>query len=70
MLHPKDTDLAAWIQKQDLYIYHLQETHFISRDTYRLKVKEEKKILHAKKSKENNYKSQEGYHIMIKGLIQ
>jgi len=25
----------------------LQETHFIPRDTYRLKVKEEKKILHA-----------------------
>ena len=49
---------------------YIQETHFISRDTYRLKVKEEKKILHAKKSKENNYKSQEGYHIMIKGLIQ
>ena len=31
--------LAEWIQKQDLYICSLQETHFRSRDTYRLKVR-------------------------------
>ena len=28
--------LAEWIQKQDLYIRCLQETHFRPRDTYRL----------------------------------
>ena len=31
--------LAEWIQKQDPYIYSLQETHFRPRDTYRLKVR-------------------------------
>ena len=30
--------LAEWIQKQDPYICCLQETHFRSQDTYRLKV--------------------------------
>ena len=35
------------IQKQDPYIYCLQETHFKTRDTYRLKVKGWKKIFHA-----------------------
>ena len=30
--------LAKWIQKQDLYICCLKETHLKSRDTYRLKV--------------------------------
>ena len=39
--------LAEWIQKQDPYICCLQETHFKSRDTYRLKVKGWKKIFHA-----------------------
>ena len=39
--------LAEWIQKQDPYICHLQETHFRPRDTYRLKVRGWKKILHA-----------------------
>ena len=34
--------LAEWIQKQDPYIYCLQETH-----THRLKVKGWKKIFHA-----------------------
>ena len=29
--------LAEWIQKQDPYIYCLQQTHFRPRDTYRLK---------------------------------
>ena len=33
--------LTGWIQKkQDPYIHCLQETHFISTDTYRLKVRE------------------------------
>ena len=39
--------LAEWIQKQDPYICYLQETHFRPRETYRLKVRERKKILHA-----------------------
>ena len=38
--------LAEWVQKQDPYIYCLQETHFKPRDTYRLKVKGWKKIFH------------------------
>ena len=38
--------LAEWIQKQDLYIFWLQETHLKPRDTYRLKVKGWKKIFH------------------------
>ena len=36
--------LFEWIQKQDLYIWCLQETHFIPRDTYKLKVRGWKKI--------------------------
>ena len=39
--------LAEWIQKQDLYICCIQETHFRPRDTYRLKVRGWKKIFHA-----------------------
>ena len=37
---------AEWIQKQDPYICCLQETHFTSRDTYKLKVRGWKKIFH------------------------
>ena len=39
--------LAEWIQKQDPYIYCLQETHFRPKDTYRLKVRGWKNIIHA-----------------------
>ena len=39
--------LAEWILKQDPYICCLQETHFTSRDTYILKVRGWKKIVHA-----------------------
>ena len=39
--------LAEWRQKQDLYICCLQDTHFISRDAYRVKVRGWKKIFHA-----------------------
>ena len=39
--------LAEWIQKQDLYICCLQETHFIPRDIYRLKLRGWKKMFHA-----------------------
>ena len=38
--------LAEWIQTQDSYICCLQETHLKTRDTYRLKVKGWKKIIH------------------------
>ena len=38
--------LAEWIQKEDPYIYCLQETHFRPKDTYRLKVREWKNIFH------------------------
>ena len=39
--------LAEWIQKQDLYICCLQETHFRYRDTYKLKVRVWRKVFHA-----------------------
>ena len=48
----KTQRLTEWIQKykngyKDSYICCLQETHFKTRDTYRLKVKGWKKIFHA-----------------------
>ena len=43
---PKRQRLTYWIQKQDLYIRCLQETHFRSRDTNRMKVRRWIKILH------------------------
>ena len=43
----KRQSLAEWIQKQDPYIHCLQESHLKTRDTYRLKVKGLKKIVHA-----------------------
>ena len=42
--------LAEQIQKQDTYIYCLQETHLKTRDTYRLKVRGWKKTFHANRS--------------------
>ena len=42
--------VAEWIQKQDPYIYCLQETHFRPRDTYRLKVRGWKKIFHSNRN--------------------
>ena len=39
--------LAEWIQKQDPFICCIQETHHKTRDTYRLKVKDGKKIFQA-----------------------
>ena len=44
--------LAKWLQKQGPYICCLQETHFRPRDTYRLKVKEWKKIFHANRNQQ------------------
>ena len=39
--------LAEWIQKQNQYMCYLQETHLRTRNTYRLKMREWKKIFHA-----------------------
>ena len=56
--------LAEWIQKQDLYICYLQETHLKTRDTYRLKVKGWKKIFHA-----NRDQKKAGVAILISDKI-
>ena len=56
--------LAEWIQKQDPYIYCLQETHLKTRDTYRLKVKSWKKILHT-----NRDQKKSGVAILISDKI-
>ena len=39
--------LAEWIEKQDVYICCLEEIHFRTQDTYRLKVRGWKNIFHA-----------------------
>ena len=56
--------LAEWIQKQDPYICCLQETHFTSRDTYKLKVRGWKKIFHA-----NRDQKKAGVAILISDKI-
>ena len=56
--------LAEWIQKQDPYICCLQETHLKTRDTYRLKVKGCKKIIHA-----NREQKKAGVTILISDKI-
>ena len=56
--------LAEWIQIQDLYICCLQETHFRSRDTYRLKVRGWKKAFHA-----NGNQKKAGVVILISDKI-
>ena len=56
--------LAEWIQKQDLYICCLQDTHLKTRDTYRLKVKGWKKIFHA-----NRDQKKAGVAILISDKI-
>ena len=76
--------LAEWIQKQDPYICCLQETHLETRDTFRLKVKGWKKILHANGDQKKAgvailisdfeikvvKRDKEGHYIMTKGSIQ
>ena len=42
--------LTEWIQKQEMYTCCLQETHFRSRETYRLKVRGWKKLFHPKEN--------------------
>ena len=56
--------LAEWTQKQDPYICCLQETHFTSRDTYKLKVRGWKKIFHA-----NRNQKKAGVAILISDKI-
>ena len=56
--------LAECIQKQDMYICCLRETHFRPRDTYRLKVKGRKKIFHA-----NGNQKKAGVAILISDKI-
>ena len=53
--------LAEWIQKQDPYICCLQETHFTSRDTYKLKGRGWKKIFHV-----NRNQKEAGIAILIR----
>ena len=55
---------AEWIQKQELYICCLQETHFRPRHTYRLKVRRWKKIFHA-----NGNQKKAGVAILISDKI-
>ena len=78
--------LAEWIQKQDPYICCLQETHYKTRDTCRLKVKGWKKIFQANVDQKKAevailisdkidfeikaVKRDKGHHIMIKGSVQ
>ena len=60
----KRHSLAEWIQKQDPYICCLQETHFRPRDTYRLKMRGWKKILH-----EDGNQKKAGVAILISDKI-
>ena len=82
----KDTDWLNGIQKQDPYICRLQETNFRPKDTYRLKVRGWKNIIHANReqkkagvafliSDKTDVKikitgDKEEHYIMIKGSIQ
>ena len=63
MPQPKDR-LAEWIQKQDPYIRCHQETHFTSRDTFKLQVREWKKIFHV-----NGNQKKAGVAILISDKI-
>ena len=56
--------LAEWIQKQDPCISCLQETHLETRDTYILKVKGGKKIIHV-----NRDQKKAGVSILISDKI-
>ena len=56
--------LPEWICKQDPYICCIQETHFRPRDTYSLKVRGWKKLLHA-----NGNQKKAGVAILISEKI-
>ena len=54
---------AERIQKQDTYICCLEDTHFRTRDTYKLKVRSWKKIFHT-----NGNKKSKSFFATIKGV--
>ena len=56
--------LAEGIQKQDPYICCLQETHFTSRDTYKLNVRGWKKLFQA-----NGNQKKAGVEIVVSDKI-
>ena len=56
--------LAEWIQKQDPYIWRLQETNFRPQDTYRLQIRGWKNIFHA-----NRKQKKAGVTILISDKI-
>jgi len=77
--------MAKWIQRQEPYIYCLQETHFRPQVTFRLKVRGCKNIFLAngkrkkagvailisdKIDKIKITKDKKGHYLMIKGSIQ
>ena len=59
--------LAEWTQKQDVCICCLQETHFRPKDTYRLKLRGWKNILHANRKQK---KKKAGIAILITDKIE
>ena len=60
----KKPRVAGWIKKQDPTIHCLQETHFRSKDTHRLKVKGWKKIFHA-----NENQKEAGVAVLVSDKI-
>lgn len=64
MPQPKDIDRLNGYKKQDPYICCLQETHFTSRDTNKLKVRGWKKIFYT-----NGNKKKIGVAILISDKI-
>ena len=66
MCQPKETgSLNGYKNKTHIYICCLQETHFRPRDTYRLKVREWKKIFHA-----NGNQKKAGVAILISDKLE
>ena len=84
MLQPKEKDWLNGYKKQDPYVCCLQDIHLKPRDTYRLKLKGWKKILHANGDQKKAgvailisdfeikvvKRDKEGHYIMTKGSIQ
>ena len=87
MLQPKDRDqLNQYKNKTCIYAVYMRQTYLRSRDTYRLKVRGQKKVVHAngnqKKAaaailiadkiyfKMTIIKDKEGHYIMINGSTQ
>ena len=64
MLQPKEKDWLNGYKKQDPYVCCLQDIHLKPRDTYRLKLKGWKKILHA-----NGDQKKAGVAILISDKI-